>query len=611
LASPLFQKKSLDRILSDAQKPEHQLRRVLGPVSLTALGIGAIIGAGIFATTGTAAAGDAMRVGAGPGLILSYFLTALACGFCALCYAELAAMIPISGSAYTYAYATLGEFVAWVIGWDLILEYAVGNVAVAVSWSGYFVDLLRGFGIELPRWLTTNYNTAMRSPEILASAPRLFGVPMFFNLPAVAIVAGITVLLVIGIKESSNFNSMMVAIKLVVVIGFVVVGVKYVRPEHWQPFMPNGWTGVLTGASLVFFAYIGFDAVSTTAEEARNPQRDLPTGMIASLIICTILYVAVTAVLTGIVPYKELGTAEPLSTALRLINLNWASGIVSFGAVIAMTAVLLVFQMGQPRIFFSMSRDGLLPRKFASVHPRFRTPHVTTILTGVGVASFAAFVDINSAVEFTNIGTLFAFILVAIGVIVLRYIDPHRTRPFRCPGSPVLPFLSIISCVVLMAYLPWITWLRFVLWFVVGIAIFFLYSRRNSKLCFCANCRRGVDRRSVTCPDCDFDLARERMKSLVTDNTIGFGVSGTFVGALIAFFLRPAATLVGQLPLEHVLTRGAKYRGLDQVLAPIARTSFNHLVVGIVIGAVIGALIGYWISKWQKLGITRTASDSK
>lgn len=480
--SQLFQVKSVDRILRDAENREYQLKRVLGPVSLTALGIGAIIGAGIFATTGTAAAGDATRVGAGPALILSYFLTAVACGFCALCYAELASMIPISGSAYTYSYATLGEFVAWVIGWDLILEYAVGNVAVAVSWSGYFQDLLRGLGIELPRWMATNYNTAMRSPEILASAPHLFGIPLFINLPAVLIVAAITVLLVIGIKESANFNSVIVAIKLLVVMGFIVVGVRYVKPEHWHPFMPNGWTGVITGASLVFFAYIGFDAISTTAEEARNPQRDLPIGMIASLLICTVLYVATTAVLTGMVPYTQLGTAEPLSTALRLINLNWASGLVAFGAVIAMTAVLLVFQLGQPRIFFSMSRDGLLPEKFSSVHPKFRTPYVTTILTGVGVAAFAAFVNINDAVEFTNIGTLFAFILVSAGVIVLRYKDPKRPRPFRCPWVPVVPILSILSCLILMYYLPFITWMRFLGWFLIGVVIYFLYSKKNSKL---------------------------------------------------------------------------------------------------------------------------------
>ena len=322
----------------------------------------------------------------------------------------------------------------------------------------------------------------MGSPEILSSAPHIFGIPLFINLPAVAIVAAITTLLVVGIRESSNFNSVIVAIKLVVVVGFIVVGAKYVKPAHWQPFMPNGWTGVLTGASLVFFAYIGFDAVSTTAEECRNPQRDLPIGMIASLIVCTILYVAVTAVLTGIVPYQELGTAEPLSTALRLIHLNWASGILSFGAVIAMTAVLLVFQMGQPRIFFSMSRDGLLPRKFSTVHPRFRTPHVPTIITGIAVATFAAFVDINSAVEFTNIGTLFAFILVATGVMVLRYSDPDRVRPFRCPWVPVIPVLAIISCIVLMGYLPLVTWLRFVGWFLLGIVIYFLYSQKNSKL---------------------------------------------------------------------------------------------------------------------------------
>ncbi|MCI0628450.1 MAG: amino acid permease [Acidobacteria bacterium] len=478
----LFQTKSPDRLLQEAEQPEHRLKRTLTAVDLTALGIGAIIGAGIFATTGSAVAGTLDRPGAGPALILSYLLTAIACSFCALCYAEFASMIPVSGSAYTYAYATLGELIAWIIGWDLIIEYAIGNVAVAVSWSGYFKELLHGFGVDLPGWLTTDYRTAQRSAEIMASAPHLGSVPLVVNLPAILIVAVITFVLVIGIKESARFNSAMVLIKLAVVVGFIIVGAFYVKPANWQPFAPNGWTGIATGAALIFFAYIGFDAISTTAEEARNPQRDMPIGMIGSLAICTVLYVLITAVLTGIVPYQQLGTAEPLATALNAVHLDWAAGIISFGAVVSMTAVLLVFQLGQPRIFFVMSRDGLLPRVFAVVHPRFRTPHITTILTGVFVAAFAGFMDINEAVELTNIGTLFAFILVGIGVIVLRATEPNRPRPFRCPWVPWVPLLGVASCAYLMAQLPWLTWVRFVVWLFVGLLIYFLYGAKQSDL---------------------------------------------------------------------------------------------------------------------------------
>lgn len=479
----LLQTKPPDQLLLEAEQPEHRLKRTLTAVDLTALGIGAIIGAGIFATTGSAVAGTLDRPGAGPALMLSYLLTAIACSFCALCYAEFASMIPVSGSAYTYAYATLGELIAWIIGWDLIIEYAIGNVAVAVSWSGYFKELLRGFGMDLPGWLTTDYRTAHRSAEILASAPHLGSVPLVVNLPAMLIVGVITVVLVIGIKESARFNAAMVLIKLVVVVGFITVGAFYVRPANWHPFAPNGWAGIATGAALIFFAYIGFDAISTTAEESRNPQRDMPIGMIASLTICTVLYILITAVLTGIVPYQQLGTAEPLATALNAVHLDWAAGFISFGAVVSMTAVLLVFQLGQPRIFFVMSRDGLLPKVFAAVHPRFRTPHVTTILTGIFVAAFAGFMDINEAVELTNIGTLFAFILVAIGVIVLRAREPNRPRPFRCPWVPWVPLLGVASCTYLMAQLPWLTWVRFVIWLFVGLLIYFLYGAKQSNLC--------------------------------------------------------------------------------------------------------------------------------
>jgi APA family basic amino acid/polyamine antiporter len=342
--------KSIDSV--SLEEGGHGLKRVLGPLDLTVLGIGAIVGAGIFALVGTAAAGDGTRPGAGPALVVSFLLTGIACGFTALCYAEFAALNPVSGSAYSYAYTTLGELIAWIIGWDLLLEYAVGNIAVAVSWSGYFCELLRGFGLGFPRWLATDLRTALNTPEILSSSPRLLGIPIVFNLPAVLIVTAITILLVVGIRESARFTAAMVVVKLLVLGLVVVLGFYYVRPENWRPFAPNGWAGIQAGAAVVFFAFIGFDAVSTTAEECRNPKRDLPIGILGSLGVCTVVYMVVAAVLTGIVPWQNLDTAEPLSVAMRVIGLNWAAGIVAFGSVVAHTAVLLVCQMGQPRILF-------------------------------------------------------------------------------------------------------------------------------------------------------------------------------------------------------------------------------------------------------------------
>ncbi len=477
----LFVRKTLDELKREAEEPQHRLKRVLGPVELTALGIGAIVGAGIFAVTGTAAAGSAHHIGAGPALVISFIITAIACGFSALAYSEFASMIPIAGSAYTYSYATMGELVAWIIGWDLILEYAVGNVAVAVSWAGYFKEFLKGFGIDIPIYLVVDYRTAVRE-GIIESAPQIFGIPIVFNLPAVAIVAFLTVILVIGIKESTIFNNLMVAIKIGILLLFIAIGAFYVKPENWTPFAPNGWKGIMTGAALVFFAYIGFDAITTAAEETKNPKRDLPIGIIGSLVITTLLYIAVTLVLTGIVPYSMVATAEPLATALNAIKLNWVAGVVSFGAIVATTAVLLVFQLGQPRIFFSMARDGLLPKYFASVHPKFKTPHVTTIWTGVFVGFFAAFVDINEAVELTNIGTLFAFVLVNIGIIILRYKEPERPRPFRTPLVPLIPILGILSNLYLMISLPWVTWVRFGIWLLIGLSIYTLYGFKKSVL---------------------------------------------------------------------------------------------------------------------------------
>jgi len=378
----LFATKSLDALVGDTEDPAHQLRRSLGVVQLTALGIGAIIGAGIFSSVGSAAAGGSAHVGAGPAVVLSFVLTAIACGFAALCYAEFAAMVPVAGSAYTYAYATLGELIAWIIGWDLILEYAVGNVAVAVSWSGYFQELLRGLGLSWPGWLGMDYRSAAQAArhlaaaggdpaalnavarqaaDVFAAAPRVAGVPVILDLPAFLIVAFITWVLVRGIRESAWLNSAMVALKLVVIAFFIIVGAFYVKPEHWTPFAPNGFRGISSAAAIIFFAYIGFDAVSTAAEETKNPQRDMPIAMIASLIICTVIYILVAIVLTGLVNWKDLGTAEPLATAFSALGMHWAAGIISLGAVFATTSVLVVFQLGQPRIFFSMARDGLLP----------------------------------------------------------------------------------------------------------------------------------------------------------------------------------------------------------------------------------------------------------
>lgn len=492
----IFRTKNLDDILAAVGDQTHALKRTLGPLNITLLGIGAIIGAGIFATVGTAAAGDAHRPGAGPSLMLSFVITAIVCAFTALCYAEMASMVPISGSAYTYSYATMGELVAWIIGWDLIIEYAVGNVAVAISWANYFRSFLHdAFGIDVPQWLSTDFRTARKIPGLIDSAPHILGVPLVFNLLAFLIVALITIVLVWGIRESAGFNAVMVGIKIVVLIFFVGLAFYFVSPakmvSNWQPFQPTGWGGTLAGAAVVFFAYIGFDAVSTVAEETKNPARDLPIGILASLVICTIFYVLVAAVFTGMMPYGELvrrlatEQAEPLTMALNHVapDARWASAIVAFGSVVAHTAVLLVFQLGQPRIFFSMARDGMLPPVFARVHPKFKTPHVTTILTGVIVGLFAAVMSIDEMVDLTNIGTLFAFVLVCVGITILRYKDPLRHRPFKVPfGAWFLPILGAVSCLFLMYYLPPTSWWRFVAWLMLGLSIYFSYGYSRSTI---------------------------------------------------------------------------------------------------------------------------------
>jgi basic amino acid/polyamine antiporter, APA family len=465
--SNLLKTKSIEQLVGDVEHGSKALKRTLTAMDLTLLGIGAIIGTGIFVLTGTAAASKA-----GPAIVLSYVLAGLACGFAALCYAEFAAMIPISGSAYTYAYATLGEIFAWMIGWDLILEYAVGSMTVAVGWSGYFQRILAGFDLHLPIWM-------MAAPAAAAGA--------VINLPAVLIVLGIMVLLVVGVRESARFNAAMVTIKLAAVLFFIAVGVTYVKPANWSPFMPYGFPGVMTGAAVVFFAYIGFDAVSTTAEEAKNPSRDLPIGIIASLVVCTILYLAVAGILSGIVPvvqYKEdlQFINAPVGYALALIHKDWAAGLVSAGAVAGITSVLLVMLMSQPRIFFSMSRDQLLPAGVSKVHPRFRTPYITTMITCFIVALVAGFVPIEILGEMTSIGTLFAFVVVSLAVIVLRVKRPDARRPFRVPFGFVIPVLGVLSCLYLMVSLSVMTWVRFLGWLDVGMVIYWFYGRTHSPL---------------------------------------------------------------------------------------------------------------------------------
>jgi APA family basic amino acid/polyamine antiporter len=486
----LFARKPITELLAEGT---HSLKRVLGAGDLVMLAIGAVIGAGIFSSIGTAAAGEVLpggevvRYGAGPALVFSFILLGVVCGLAGLCYAELASMIPQAGSAYAYSYATLGELVAWIIGWDLILEYAVGNVAVAIAWSGYFNSLLSAFGVDLPAWLTHGYRTALLSanPEVhglLQTAPRLAGLPILLNVPAALIVAAVTWLLYIGVKESTRANNIMVVVKLLVLALFVGLGAMHIDPANYKPFAPNGWTGIHQGAAIVFFAYIGFDAISTAAEETKNPQRNMPIGILAGLAICTLIYVIVGIVATGLVPYTELRAADPLARALEVAGLPIASWFVAFGAVVSLTAVLLVFQYGQPRIFMAMARDGLLPRWAARVHPTYRTPHVTTILTGAVVAVGALFADENEIYDLTNIGTLAAFAIVCIGVLVLRFKDPDRPRPFRVPFVWGVALAGAGACLYTMAGLPIHAWERFGIWLAAGIALYFLYGYRHSRL---------------------------------------------------------------------------------------------------------------------------------
>ncbi len=566
MSHPLFRKKSVDAILadaesgySDAELSSSGLRRSLGVKDLTAMGIAAVIGAGIFSTIGKAS------FEGGPGVTLLFVITAVCCGFSALCYAEFASRIPVSGSAYTYAYASFGELVAWIIGWDLLMEYAIGNIAVAISWSQYFNNLMKGLGIHIPNYLTTDYVSAFRGyqqaitqtnagktlqslPDNIreaynawTGAPQIGSIRVIADLPALLIVVLITSLVYIGISETKKATNMMVALKLLIVVAVIVIGFFYVAPANWSPFLPNGFGGMMKGVSAVFFAYIGFDAISTTAEECKFPQRDLPRGMMYSLVICTILYILIALVLTGMVPYTELNVGDPLAFVFTAKGLNKLSYLISFSAVIATASVILVFQLGQPRIWMSMSRDGLLPKVFSRIHPKYKTPSFSTVVTGFVVAIPALFLNLTEVTDLTSIGTLFAFVLVCGGVLLLpkseepvttnrfhiRYINGKWIVPvlyvvglivlwknlmglFNYENEAVfkdklpfylfvilasaltvttflknlslIPVLGLASCFYLMTELGYTNWLRFLIWLVIGLVIYFLYGRRHSRL---------------------------------------------------------------------------------------------------------------------------------
>ena len=470
----LFRRKSVTELQNEAAT-DHSLKRALGALNLTMLGIGAIIGTGIFVLTGTVAA-----LNAGPAVVLSFVLAGVASIFAALCYSEFASLVPMAGSAYTYGYATLGELIAWIIGWDLILEYALGAVTVAIGWSGYVVSFLKDIGITMPCSLAAAHGvvaTGCTEPATL-------------NLPAVIIIAIVTTLLVIGIKESANVNNVIVFVKVAVVLLFIVAAAHAINPANWHPFMPPntghrgefGWTGVMTGAGVVFFAYIGFDAVSTAAQEAKNPQTDMPVGIIGSLLVCTVLYILVAGIATGVMSYKDLNVPDPIAVAADHAGLGWMSSLIKLGAIAGLSSVILVMLLGQSRVFYSMARDGLLPSFVNRVHPRFQTPYITSIVTGIGVAIVSALLTVREAGSLVSIGTLLAFVIVSIGIMALRVREPNLPRAFKTPAVFVVAPLGAISALYLMISLPWTTWRRLIIWFVIGMILYFAYGVRHSRL---------------------------------------------------------------------------------------------------------------------------------
>jgi len=472
----LLRRKSVTDLQTEALT-DHSLKRALGALNLTMLGIGAIIGTGIFVLTGTVAA-----VNAGPAVVLSFILAGIASIFAALCYSEFASLVPMAGSAYTYGYATLGEIFAWIIGWDLVLEYALGAVTVAIGWSGYVVSFLHDIGFDVPCALSAARGTVVQCHDGST-------VTAVFNLPAVIIIAAVTTLLVIGIKESATTNNVIVFIKLAVVLLFIVFAAPAVNPANWHPFIPPGegsghfgWDGVVAGGGIVFFAYIGFDAVSTAAQEARNPQKDMPIGIIGSLLICTVLYILVSGIATGVMSYKELNVPDPIAVAADHVGLGWMSSLIKLGAIAGLSSVILVMLLGQSRVFWTMSKDGLLPQFVNKIHPRFQTPYLTSIVTGIGVAFVSALLTVREAGSLVSIGTLLAFVIVSIGVLFLRVREPDLPRPFKTPAVWIVAPLGAISAFYLMASLPWRTWERLIVWFVIGIVLYFAYGVWNSKL---------------------------------------------------------------------------------------------------------------------------------
>src|SRR5919197_161258 len=472
----LLRRKSVTELQQEAQT-DHSLKRALGALNLTMLGIGAIIGTGIFVLTGTVAA-----VNSGPAVVLSFVLAGIASIFAALCYSEFASLVPMAGSAYTYGYATLGELIAWIIGWDLVLEYALGAVTVAIGWSGYVVSFLHDVGINIPCALSAARGTVVGCQDEAQ-------VTAVFNFPAVIIIGIVTTLLVIGIKESANVNNVIVFIKGAVVVLFIIAAAHAINPANWHPFIPPaegpgkyGWNGVMAGAGIVFFAYIGFDAVSTAAQEAKNPQRDMPIGIIGSLLICTVLYILVSGIATGVVPYRDLDVPDPIAIAADRAGLGWMSTVIKLGAIAGLSSVILVMLLGQSRVFYSMARDGLLPQIINKVHPKFQTPYITSIITGVIVAFFAAILPIRDAASLVSIGTLLAFVIVSIGIIVLRVREPNLPRAFKTPAYQIVAPLGAISALYLMIHLSGTTWIRLVVWFVLGMVLYFGYGVSHSKL---------------------------------------------------------------------------------------------------------------------------------